>query len=208
MKTGQPQKTKTGQPQKKYNYGLPAPLEAPLKCPRCHTINEFYIEHSGPHLKASCNNCDGFIKFLKQIDTSNLKQIHTQMAKDTIPVSMRLELTQINKEHLYTSEKTGKVYIDLVGFLNLEEKDSNGLNGIIKQQANSATREKEKGKGWKERTEKDWPILGSFFIFEKTAREVDDEALPPGATKPVAGVTTPVTDAQAKAEITKGKLPF
>lgn len=35
-------------------------------CQRCQTINEFHVEQSGPHLKAICNNCNQYIKFLPQ----------------------------------------------------------------------------------------------------------------------------------------------
>lgn len=35
-------------------------------CLRCGTTNEFHIEKSGPHIKAVCNNCSLYIKFLPQ----------------------------------------------------------------------------------------------------------------------------------------------
>ena len=35
-------------------------------CLRCQTTNEFYVVQSGPHLKAMCNNCNQYIKFLSQ----------------------------------------------------------------------------------------------------------------------------------------------
>ncbi len=33
---------------------------------RCQTINDFHVVPSGPHLKAICNNCGRYIKFVSQ----------------------------------------------------------------------------------------------------------------------------------------------
>lgn len=35
-------------------------------CLRCNTTNEFYVQKSGPHIKAICNNCNQYIKFIPQ----------------------------------------------------------------------------------------------------------------------------------------------
>jgi hypothetical protein len=35
-------------------------------CQRCATINDYFTVPSGPHLKAVCNNCNVYIKFLPQ----------------------------------------------------------------------------------------------------------------------------------------------
>lgn len=35
-------------------------------CVRCSTINEYHTEVSGPHVKAICDNCGRYIKFLSQ----------------------------------------------------------------------------------------------------------------------------------------------
>lgn len=35
-----------------------------ITCNRCQTTNEYYVEESGPHLKAVCNNCHTYIKFI------------------------------------------------------------------------------------------------------------------------------------------------
>jgi phage FluMu protein Com len=37
-----------------------------VTCQRCQTTNEFYIEESGPHLKAMCNHCNRYIKFVSK----------------------------------------------------------------------------------------------------------------------------------------------
>jgi len=35
-------------------------------CQRCGTTNEFYVVNSGPHVKAMCNHCNCYIKFILQ----------------------------------------------------------------------------------------------------------------------------------------------
>ena len=35
-------------------------------CQRCNTANEFYVVPSGPHMKAMCNHCNIYIKFVPQ----------------------------------------------------------------------------------------------------------------------------------------------
>lgn len=37
-----------------------------VTCQRCQTKNEFYVEESGPHLKALCNHCHSYIKFVSR----------------------------------------------------------------------------------------------------------------------------------------------
>jgi len=41
-------------------------LMSEVICQRCQTKNEFYVEQSGPHIKAICNHCNNYIKFLPQ----------------------------------------------------------------------------------------------------------------------------------------------
>lgn len=35
-------------------------------CQRCQTKNEFHVVPSGPHLKAVCDHCNQYIKFVSQ----------------------------------------------------------------------------------------------------------------------------------------------
>lgn len=37
-----------------------------VTCQKCQTTNEFYVEESGPHLKALCNHCHSYIKFVSR----------------------------------------------------------------------------------------------------------------------------------------------
>jgi len=37
-----------------------------IVCKKCGTENEFYTEQSGKQLKALCNHCGGYIKFIPQ----------------------------------------------------------------------------------------------------------------------------------------------
>lgn len=47
--------------------------EQEVVCTRCATINDYYTEASGPHIKAICNNCKQYIKFLPQIKVEGSK---------------------------------------------------------------------------------------------------------------------------------------
>ena len=35
-------------------------------CTRCGLVNDYRTEKAGPHIKAVCNGCDRYIKFLPQ----------------------------------------------------------------------------------------------------------------------------------------------
>jgi hypothetical protein len=37
-----------------------------VKCNRCGTVNEFHVVESGPHLKAICDHCNRYIKFISR----------------------------------------------------------------------------------------------------------------------------------------------
>jgi uncharacterized protein (DUF3820 family) len=37
-----------------------------IVCKRCDTTNQYRLEKAGPHLKAICNNCNNYIKFVGQ----------------------------------------------------------------------------------------------------------------------------------------------
>ena len=45
-----------------------------LSCPYCQNDVEVYIELSGPHLKASCKDCNKFIKFLNKDEKKCLEK--------------------------------------------------------------------------------------------------------------------------------------
>ena len=40
--------------------------EEEVVCVRCGTVNEYDVSRSGDHIKATCQNCGKYIKFLKQ----------------------------------------------------------------------------------------------------------------------------------------------
>ena len=45
-----------------------------LGCNRCGEEMEVYIEMKGPHLKASCSQCGGYIKFLNKEEKAQLEK--------------------------------------------------------------------------------------------------------------------------------------
>ena len=71
----------------------------------------------------------------------------------TVGVSVRIDVTKIDKDKLYKGQK-GQ-YLDLTTFINLDEQDKYGNNGFISQ---SVSKE-EKDSGVKT------PILGNVKVF-------------------------------------------
>lgn len=51
-------------------------VEEEVVCERCATINDYYTEASGPHIKAMCNNCKTYIKFLPQPKNISTAKFH------------------------------------------------------------------------------------------------------------------------------------
>lgn len=43
------------------------PIDRKLICERCQRVGQPHLEESGPHIKATCPNCGGYLKFVKQI---------------------------------------------------------------------------------------------------------------------------------------------
>jgi len=71
-----------------------------------------------------------------------------------IGVSAKIDVKQIDKARLYKSDK-GPIYLDITTFINIDDPDQYGQNGIITQNVTKA--EKEQGvKG---------PILGNVKVF-------------------------------------------
>jgi len=50
--------------------------EEEVVCEKCATINDYYTEVSGIHIKAMCNNCKGYIKFLPQPKNPSTAKFH------------------------------------------------------------------------------------------------------------------------------------
>lgn len=75
----------------------------------------------------------------------------------TVGVSVRIDVTKIDKDKLYKGQK-GQ-YLDLTTFINLDEQDKYGNNGSISQ---SVSKE-ERDAGVKT------PILGNVKVFYQTS---------------------------------------
>ncbi|WP_077920468.1 hypothetical protein [Spirosoma sp. 209] len=37
-----------------------------VQCPKCGAVDDYRTSNSGPHIRADCNSCGSFIKFLPQ----------------------------------------------------------------------------------------------------------------------------------------------
>ncbi len=73
-----------------------------------------------------------------------------------VGISIRVDVSKIDKARLYKGEKG--TYLDLTAFVDLDEHDQYGNNGLIKQ----STSKEERDSGV------DLPILGNSKVFFKS----------------------------------------
>jgi len=95
-----------------------------VKCLRCDTVNEFHIEYSGPHIKAICDNCGRYIKFLKQTGSAQTSHNMSTFYNGSIC------LTDIPKDKITTSEKNGKKYLNINVWVNDEQDQFGNIAGV------------------------------------------------------------------------------
>lgn len=139
-----------------------------IKCLRCGRIDDYVVTRAGPHLKATCNGCGYYIKFIKQNNTKN-------MAADKI-INIRINVKKINKQWLYEGEKG--TYLDAVVWFN-EEQDEYESNGMITQSVPQNIRERESKVPKEKKTRGE--ILGNCRVFEKS--EGASESVPGKGSK-------------------------
>jgi len=147
-------------------------------CHRCDTTNEFYVVNSGPHLKAMCNHCNRYIKFIPQDAEQGVAANSKTPPEGSNParkkmaniISVRLDVTKIEKARLFVGEKG--TYLDVV-ILMRDAADSYGNHGMVVQQV---TKE-ERAAGTK------GPILGNAKILGGGNSEANPIG---GASAPVA----------------------
>ena len=105
-----------------------------LICPKCQKDVEVALSESGPHVKASCFICGGYIKFLNQTELKG-EQIMSDM-EITVPIegSEYGELVVINKYGdqyslvLGGKTKDGKVYMK---WCYPQDKDKNARDKAV-----------------------------------------------------------------------------
>lgn len=119
-----------------------------VTCQRCGTTNEFYVVNSGPHLKAICNHCNRYIKFIPQDNTPTGAQdavnsktppegSNPARKKMANIISVRLDVTKIDKAKLFKGEKG--TYLDIV-LLMRDQPDAYGNHGMVVQQVTKEER--------------------------------------------------------------------
>lgn len=121
-----------------------------VTCQRCGTTNEFYVVNSGPHLKAICNHCNRYIKFIPQDAMPPQESSATPANFKTPPegsnparkkmaniISVRLDVTKIDKAKLFKGEKG--TYLDIV-LLMRDAADAYGNHGMVVQQVTKEER--------------------------------------------------------------------
>jgi len=109
-----------------------------VKCQRCDTTNEFYVVEGGPHLKAICNHCDQYIKFISRETTKTPPEGSNRASvKMANIISVRIDVMKIDKAKLFKGEKG--TYLDVV-LLMRDQVDAYGNNGMVVQQVTKEER--------------------------------------------------------------------
>lgn len=108
-----------------------------------------------------------------------------------IGISIRIDVTKIDKARLYKGEKG--TYLDLVTFVDTTEEDQYGNHGFIKQSLDEDER----------KAKVEMPILGNCKIFYNLARTADN---PPQET--AAPTQAPAQQAPAPVDPDLEDIPF
>lgn len=151
-------------------------LREQIICQRCGSVDDYRISISGPHLKATCNGCDYYIKFLKKPDELRRAYKQQNQMADKI-INIRLDVSKIVKDWLFKGEKG--TYLDATVFYN-EKQDDYGSNGMIVQGVPKTLYDKEKDLPKNQQTR--GPILGNCKDWATANRNT--ESIPGGEAKP------------------------
>jgi hypothetical protein len=138
-----------------------AKVHETIVCYRCGLVDDYILSKAGPHIKATCNGCGRYIKFVNQISIINQDLNLNFMASDKI-IHIRINVEKINKKWLYKGEKG--TYLDVTCFYN-EEQDEHGQNGMVVQSVPSDIYKKEKDLPKDDRSKGE--ILGNAKEFSK-----------------------------------------
>lgn len=141
-----------------------------IVCRRCGLINDYYTLTSGPHLKAMCNGCDRYIKFISKQKTNQMaekkltgsialtKLIHVMMEKKGKNGMVKGLFIPLEQNLL--TEKDGAVYMP-VNIVYKSEQDQYKQNGFIAKTTDSKIWKDLDDVG-KENAKKLSPILGNI----------------------------------------------
>lgn len=117
-----------------------------ITCQRCQTTNEFNVAKAGPHLKAICDHCNRYIKFLPRDHAAPNKA--SQVANPALRIMSNtlyngsICLTDIPKDKITVSEKNGKKYLNIDLWIDTDkEADQYGNICGIKVSQTKAERE-------------------------------------------------------------------
>ncbi len=98
-----------------------------IHCQRCGLVDDYRTVQSGPHLKAICNGCDRYIKFISKNDAGR-KPVNTDKMSTLINGSMCFTdlCEHAKKGHsAFTKGKNGKIYFNITEWVN-DEPDQFG----------------------------------------------------------------------------------
>jgi hypothetical protein len=114
-------------------------------CHRCGSINDYRTEVSGPHLKAICNGCDRYIKFISKKTLPNEQSVNNTVMSILINGSLCLTdlVEQAQKGHsAFNRGKNNKVYVNFTEWVN-DEPDAYGNHASIQLNSTKEKRETE-----------------------------------------------------------------
>lgn len=89
-----------------------------VTCQRCQTKNEFYVEESGPHLKALCNHCHSYIKFVSR-DNKVVSHFGKYKGKEVSYIDDIAYLKWVLKEVKLSSKMKSAIEKQISSFENL-----------------------------------------------------------------------------------------
>ncbi len=97
-------------------------------CQRCGLIDDYRTVPAGPHIKAICNGCNRYIKFVSQNNDAGRKPVNTEKMGQLINGSLCLTdiVEHAKKGHsAFNKGKNGKIYFNITEWVN-DEKDDYG----------------------------------------------------------------------------------
>ena len=106
-------------------------------CHRCGSVDDYYTVPSGPHLKAICNGCGRYIKFISKSLTAPAPVTGHNMS--TL-YNGSICLSDIPKEKITTSERNGKKYLNVNVWVN-DDEDQYGNIASVSVSQSKAERE-------------------------------------------------------------------
>lgn len=118
-----------------------------MVCQRCGLIDDFYTVPSGPHIKAMCNGCGRYIKFVKQHNKvsnpapGNIGVTIYMMLTGSLCLTDLIEKAK-SGHSAFSKGKNGKIYVNFVQWVN-DDADQYGNHSSFNLGSSKEKREAE-----------------------------------------------------------------